>query len=93
MRRINGHYECSLCDEVLNVGDDVHPTVMMLTANGAPAQRLLLVGGVEVHRCAVGQPTSVGHATTQRAELHSTRTSREAARKSRATPRGLLTRN
>src|SRR3954452_9965083 len=82
MRRINGHYECSVCDEVLDVGDDIHPTVMMLTATGERAQRLLLVGGSEVHRCAVGQPSSVGHAKTEQAQLHSTRSSREAARKS-----------
>ena len=53
MRRRGDIYECALCGAVLDVRDDARSQTMLIQASGEPTVRVVLVEGVEIHRCEV----------------------------------------
>jgi hypothetical protein len=53
MRLVDGRYECAHCGEVLDIPFGAEPTVVFHAASGKPNMRVILVDGVEVHRCNV----------------------------------------
>jgi hypothetical protein len=53
MRLRDGHYECTLCGAVLDITIDVQPITMVKVTGSAPAVRVILVEGVEVHCCPI----------------------------------------
>lgn len=52
LRRTEGKYVCAECGEVLDVPLDAKPSFMFV-GDGGPRTRILLVDGVEIHRCEV----------------------------------------
>jgi hypothetical protein len=57
MRLVDGRYECSLCGEVLDIPFGAEPTIVFHAASGKPNTRVILVDGVEIHRCNVAGQT------------------------------------
>ena len=47
----DGVYRCTICDEIVEVDGSETPAVVLVAASGKPTQRVVTVGGVEVHRC------------------------------------------
>jgi hypothetical protein len=58
MRRIDGHFECTLCSALLEIGDDARPQVMLMTVSGGRAERVVVADGCAVHRCPVVEPAA-----------------------------------
>ena len=56
MRRINGHYECTLCTAELDISEGTQPQIMLMTASGGSAERVIVASGHVVHRCPVIEP-------------------------------------
>jgi hypothetical protein len=53
-----GVYRCTICDAVVEVDGPETPAVMLVAAGGKATQRVVTVGGVEVHRCTFAPPGS-----------------------------------
>ena len=47
----DGVYRCTICDAIVEVDGPEAPAVVLVAAGGKPTQRVVTVGGVEVHRC------------------------------------------
>jgi len=48
----SGVYRCTICDDIIFVGSDAPPTATFADTSGANMiERILVVDGVEVHRC------------------------------------------
>jgi hypothetical protein len=63
MRQHDGRWVCVECGARVAVPIGATPRVAIHVAAGQPTVRLLRIGAVEVHRCAVGPVVStvVGH--------------------------------
>jgi hypothetical protein len=57
MRLVDGRYECALCGEMLDVPFGAEPTIVFHAGSGRPNTRVILVDGVEIHRCTVAGGT------------------------------------
>ena len=52
MRRVGRHnWECSACAAQFRVAPEKLPVVMVITRQGRPRERVILVDGSIVHRC------------------------------------------
>jgi hypothetical protein len=51
MRRVDGHFECTLCGAVLDIPDDATPLVTLVARGGEPNRRVISVDGAQVHAC------------------------------------------
>jgi hypothetical protein len=51
MRRVDGHFECTLCRAVLDIPEDATPLVTLVASSGEPNMRFISVEGREVHAC------------------------------------------
>jgi hypothetical protein len=51
MRWHAGDYICAQCGAVLSIGEDEAPRVTIHGASGRRNERVITVGGVEIHRC------------------------------------------
>jgi hypothetical protein len=47
----DGVYRCTICDAIVEVDGSEAPAVVLVAASGKPTQRVVTVGGIEVHRC------------------------------------------
>jgi hypothetical protein len=57
MRRVDGHWHCTLCGAILDIPVDEDPDVIIKSAGGQPTVRTLNIGGKEIHRCTLsGRP-------------------------------------
>lgn len=61
MRLRNGHYECRLCGEVLNIATDREPLVMINAASGKPNVRVIVCDGQKIHACPTGGSVETGN--------------------------------
>ncbi len=51
MKLRDGHFECSVCGAVIDVPLDATPMMILANHSGKPIERLIWVGGKEIHRC------------------------------------------
>ena len=51
MRRVDGHWQCTLCGAILDIPADEDPDVIIKSASGQPTVRTLNIDGKEIHRC------------------------------------------
>jgi hypothetical protein len=55
VRLRRGRYECAQCGAALDIDPAAVPRIVLETSSGKPLARVLLVNGVEIHRCVVGE--------------------------------------
>jgi hypothetical protein len=53
MRHLDGKWLCAECGAVLHVADGDEPKVTIHAASGKPNVRVLMLRGVEIHRCEI----------------------------------------
>jgi hypothetical protein len=53
MELVNGKWQCLECGEQVDLPEGMTSQVVLYAASGQPNVRVLLVEGVEIHRCEV----------------------------------------
>jgi hypothetical protein len=59
-----GLYRCKVCGEVVETGPHQEPPLsILMTTRGRPDERVVMVGGYEIHRCPFPHNRAKGQAS------------------------------
>jgi hypothetical protein len=51
IRKVNGHWLCLRCGQLLDIAADRQPVIVFGTPDGLESERAIVVDGKEVHTC------------------------------------------